>query len=137
MLVDNKIFITETPSVGFPILYGMRNSISIKVNLDLFGYDLRFVAYKEIGAPKILEILIGSKLSFLTYSEDSITKTLISLKIDEIDSRLIPTIRSPALTLKCDLIPTCFYDFIGTIGGEDVPILNGFIQGTPTAKGAV
>jgi hypothetical protein len=135
---SKKIYITETPSVDIPILYGVKNTIDITlVNVDLFGYSLRFIVYKEINKPKIFEIPFGENLAFLTYSENGVIKTKITVKISNIQSRLIPAIRSPALTLKCDLIPTCFYDIIGTIGGSDEQVLFGFIQGTPTANGAL
>jgi hypothetical protein len=134
---SNKVFITETPPVGFLVSYGLDNKITFTLDLDLFGYDLKFTVYKEVGKPKILEIPTGTKLGFITFTEGVIVKSRITLTIDKVDSRLIPTIRTPGLTLGCNLVPTCYWDLVGTIGGEDVPILNGFIQGTPTSKGAI
>jgi hypothetical protein len=134
---SNKIFITETPPVGFPIKYGVDNKITFTLDADLFGYDLRFVVYKEIGSPKILEILRGTKLDYITFTEDARIKTRIFLTIDKTDSKLIPIVRTPSLVLDCKLAPTCFWDLFGIISGEIVPVLDGFIQGTPTAEGAI
>lgn len=132
--IDNKFYITETPPAGFPVFYGVENEITIEFDLDLFGHTLRFIAYKEAGSPKILEVLQGTKLSYITFVEGTITKTRVLLRIDEADSILIPTIRTPALVPSCSLTPTCFYDIFGNVGGKDYPLLSGFIQGTPTAK---
>jgi hypothetical protein len=138
MVSAKKVFITETPSVDIPILYGVKTSFDITLKkIDLFGYSLKFIVYKEINKPKILEIPFGENLRFLTYAEEGISKTKITVDISEAQSKLIPTIKSPALMLECRLIPTCFYDIIGTIGGADEQILRGFIQGTPTANGAI
>jgi hypothetical protein len=137
--MPKKILITETPDFNFEVKYGLDNRIVITQAVDLFGYGLRFIVYKEMGLPKILEISLGTKLSFLTFIESSITKTRIFLQIDKTDSMLIPTIKAPLKNLCEDvcLVPTCYYDLIGTISGEDVPIIKGFIQGTPTGKGAI
>lgn len=135
-----KILITETPEFNFEVRHGIDNRIVITLGADLFGHALRFIVYKELGQPKLLDFALGEKLNFITYFEDAQAKTQINLLIDKTDSTLIPMLKAPLKQLceeQCGLVPTCYYDLIGTANAEEYPVLNGFIQGTPTGKGAI
>jgi hypothetical protein len=133
----NQTFLTKTPLAAIEIIYGVNNKIKIKFTGDLFGHVLRFAVYEKIGKPRILEIDQGQKLNFITYQEDNITKSEVILVVDETDSKLIPMLEIPVIDDCCELIPTCFWDLFNISAVPEEIILSGFIQGTPSANGAI
>jgi hypothetical protein len=138
--MSSKSFITETPSVDFKVFYGVPTPIVITLGQDLFGFSLRFVVYKDLVSPKILELPTGEDLNFITFEENGKQKTRIFLKISAANSILIPVLKTPLVNLwndECGIIPTCYYDLLGTIGGEEERVLNGGLQGTLTGAGII
>ena len=131
-------FLTQEPSVDFPIEYGKRNNITITLeNVDLSGYSLEFTIYK--GIKRYFLFPEGLKFYFEVVRIPSL-KTNIYIVLDEVDSTLLPVSFNSRTSLDYInsqvLVPSCDYDIDGTVNGVRITLVTGMIQNTPTGRRA-